>query len=306
MSKSVFVATGLAAAAVLLFAQETSAPNVPVQMIVTVEARHGKDVPPLQREDVMAYQRHERLQVTDVVPQRGDHAGLELFLLVDDSSSSSLGTQLGDLRRFIQAQPVLTAIGIGYMRNGTVDIAQNFTTDHNHAAQALRLPLSSFGAMASPYLSLTDLIKRWPGNSTRREVLMVTSGVDPLGGMGPMNPYLDTAIEQAQRNGIIVYAIYSPGAGHSGHSFYRMNWGQNHLAQLGEETGGETYMLGFGAPVSFEPYLADLAERLSQQYRVTILLKPGNKAGFQDVRFGTEVPNAELVSASRVYVPGSH
>jgi hypothetical protein len=306
MSKSIFVAAGLAAAATVLLSQETSAPNVPVQVIVTVEARHGKDVPSLNLGDVMAYQRHQRLQVTDVVPLRGDHAGLELFVLLDEASGSSLGTQLGDLRQFIQAQPATTAIAIGYMRNGTVDIVQNFITDHSHAAQTLRLPLSSFGAMASPYLSLTDVIKRWPGNSTRREVLMVTSGVDPLGGTGPMNPYLDTAIEQAQRNGIIVYAIYSPGVGHSGHSFYRMNWGQNHLAQLGEETGGETYMLGFGAPVAFEPYLTDVAERLTQQYRVTILVKPGNKAGFQDVRFATEVPNAELVSANRVYVPGSH
>jgi hypothetical protein len=117
---------------------------------------------------------------------------------------------------------------------------------------------------------------------------------------------LDSAIDDAQRHGVIVYAIYSPGLGHSGHSFWRMDWGQNHLAQLGEATGGEAYMLGFGTPVSFEPYLAEIAEHLDRQFRVTVLLKPGKKAGFQDVRFVTEVPTAELVSANRVYVPGTH
>jgi hypothetical protein len=37
-----------------------------------------------------------------------------------------------------------------------------------------------FGAEASPYLSLSDFIKRWPDNNPaipRREVLMITSGI---------------------------------------------------------------------------------------------------------------------------------
>jgi hypothetical protein len=100
-----------------------------------------------------------------------------------------------------------------------------------------------------------------------------------------------------------VYAIYTPSAGHFGHSFWRMNWGQNHLAQIAEETGGEAYMLGFGPPVSFAPYLANVAEHLAHQYLVTFLIKPGNQAGFQAVRLATEVPNAEIVGASKVYVP---
>ena len=78
-----------------------------------------------------------------------------------------------------------------------------------------------------------------------------------------------------------MYAIYTPSAGHFGHSFWRLNWGQNHLAQIAEETGGESYMLGFGPPVSFAPYLTEVAEHLAHQYLVTFLIKPGEKAGFQ-------------------------
>ena len=122
---------------------------------------------------------------------------------------------------------------------------------------------------------------------------------------GLVDPYLDSAIEDAQRNEVIVYGIYMPAAGHSGHSFFRINWGQSHLAQLAEETGGEAYMLGFEPPISFAPYLDDIAAHLMHQYRVTFLMTPERKGGFRDVRFATEVPNAELVAASKVYVAAS-
>ena len=298
--------TVLATSSLLAVVQEKiPAPAVPVQMTVTVEPRHDKEVPELNREDVIVLQKKERLQVTNLVPCRGENAALELFVLIDDASGWSLGSQLNDLRQFIETQPVTTSIGIGYMRNATVDVLQNLTTDHTKAGKSLRLPFGSAGVMPSPFLSLTDLIKRWPASPARHEVVLVTSGVDPLGG-GITNPYLDSAIEHAQRAGIIVYAIYTPSAGHYGHSFWRMNWGQNHLAQIAEETGGEAYMLGFGPPVSFAPYLTDVAEHLAHQYRATFLIKPGEKAGFQAVRLTTEVPNAEIVGASKLYVPAGN
>jgi hypothetical protein len=298
---------GLVSGCIFLLAKskaQTSSDLAPVQTIVTVEARHGKDIPALNREDIQAFQRQERLQVTDLVPLQGANAGLELFFLLDDASNTSIGSQFGDIRHFIEMQPATTAVGIGYMQHGTVAVVQNPTTDHSRAAQALRVPVWS--GEASPYLSLSDLIKRWPGTSGRREVVMVTSGVDPLGGTGPSNPYLDAAIDDAQRNGIVVYAIYMPGAGHAGHSPWLMNWAQSHLGQIAEETGGEAYMLGFGPPVSFAPYLDDVTGHLAHQYRATVLLKKAGKAGFEDVRFATEMANAELLAAKRVYVPAGH
>jgi hypothetical protein len=274
-------------------------------MVVTVEARHGREVPEIKREDVTVRQGKERLQVTDWLPLRGEHAGLELFVLLDDASTpTSLGPQLEDLRRFIDSQPETTAIGVGYMRDGTVDIVQNLTTEHAQAANALRLPLGTVGAMASPYLSIGDLMKRWPEGKVRREILVVSDGIDRFGGVGPANPYLDTAIEQAQCAGIIIHAVYATGVGHYGHTFWRFYWGQNYLSKMASETGGEAYFLGFGNPVSFEPYLEDLTRRLTHQYLLTFLAKRERKPGLQSVKLRTEVPNAELVAADRVYVPG--
>jgi hypothetical protein len=290
-----------------LAAQETSAPAGPsVNLVATVEARHGSNVPTITREDVMVYQGRDRDKVTEWLPLQGDHAGLELFILLDDSSNVSLGSQLEDIRQFILAQPVSTKIGIAYMQNGIAQVMQNLNSDHTLAAKALRLPLGSPGANASPYFSLGDLIKRWPENPERREVIMVTDGIDRYWGSGPDDAYVDTVIEQAQRAGVIVYAIYTPGEGHYGHSYWRTYWGQNYLSQLADETGGEGYYLtGSAPPVSFTPYLSDVSRKLNNQYLLTFIAKPQKKAGMERIKLQTEVPNAELVSADRVYVPAT-
>ncbi len=276
--------------------------SVPVQMTVTVEGTHGKDAPDLAREDVMVFQGRERLPVTEWIALKGERSGLEMFILIDDASAMTLGLQLSDLRNFILSQPSNALVGVGYMRNDFVDVAQNLTTDHAKAANALRLPFGRIASGASPYLALTDLIRRWPTCCVRREVVLVSSGIDPLGGVGPANPYVDVAIEHAQRAGVIVYSIYMPRSGHGSHSFWRMNWGQNYLAQVSEETGGESYMLGFGAPVSFEPYLREIGEHLRHQYSLTFLAKPPGKPGMVPFHVTTEVSNAEIVAAPRIYL----
>jgi hypothetical protein len=292
--------TSLASSQVV--AQQASSSGVAVHMVVTVEPRHGSNVPVINREDVMVYQGHDRDKVTDWLPLQGEHPGIQLFILIDDAANTSLGSQLEDIRQFINAQPSSAAVGVAYMRNGIADILQNPTNDHVQAAKSLRLPLGDAGASASPYFSLVDLIKRWPEAPVRREVLMLSDGIDRFGDSGPSNPYVDSAIEEAQRAGVIIYSIYTPGVGHYGHSFWRMNWGQNYLSRISDETGGESYYLGFGAPVTFAPYLDDLNHRLTRQYLLTFLAKPENKAGFQSFKLRTEVPNAELVAADRVYV----
>jgi hypothetical protein len=225
--------------------------------------------------------------------------------LLDDASGTNLGSQLEDIRKFINSQPATTRIGVGYMRNGTVEITQNLTDDHGSAAKSLRLPIGIAGVNASPYFSVSDLIKRWPEAPVRREILMISDGIDRYGPGGASDPYVDQAVEQAQRAGIVIFSIYSPGTDHFGHTFWRINWGQNFLSQLSDQTGGESFYLGLEAPVSLSPYLDDLSRRLLHQYLLTFLAKPVKKAGMQSVKVRTEVPNAELVSADSVYVPAS-
>ncbi len=203
--RTVVLLAGSVLAAPLLTAQQSPASGTAVHMVVTAEARHGTDVPVIQKEDVMIYQGRDRVKATDGIPLQGDHAELELFLLL---------------------------VGVGYMRNGTVDIVQNLTNDHNKAATSLRLPSGDPGVNASPYFSASDLIKGWPDSPVRREILMVSDGIDRYGIGGASDPYVDQAVEQAQRAGIVIFSIYSPGADHFGHTFWRINWGQNYLSKL--------------------------------------------------------------------------
>jgi len=316
MRPSFFVVVGVLAAAVTFGAYRTaarqgqsqSANGYQAHMTVSVEARHGMEAPVINKEDVIVDEGKEHDKVVSWVPAQGANAGMEFLILVDDSSSTSLGSQIEDLRAFINSQPPTTLIGVGYMQNGTVQMIQNFTQDRTSAAKSLRLPLGAgAGVQASPYFSLSDIAKRWQPNPARprREVLMLTSGVDAYYGGGPIDPYVDQAVADAQRAGITVYSIYVPGTGHARHSFYLNNWGQNYLSELSEMTGGESYWEGFGPAVDFTPYLDELSHQLQHQYLLTFTPKPEKKAGFQRVRLSTETSGVELIAPKSVFVPAT-
>jgi hypothetical protein len=284
------------------FAQSAGSP---VHIVVTVEGHKGAAPPEITGADVMVYENNHRQRVTGWVPLRDDRGGLQLWLLIDDGTDTALGSQLDDLRKFVRDQPSTTQIGIGYLRNGTVETVQVLTADHDLAAKAIRLPFGTPGISASPYLALIDLIHRWPATPQAREVLLISSGIDPDYGSGPSNPYLSRAIDTAQRAGVVVYSIYFGSAGHAGHSYWQINWGQNYLSQLGDETGGEFYWQGASNPVSFAPYLKEISERLRDQYLLTFESTSEGKAGFQGIKLKTEIPHVTLVGPSKVYVPAA-
>ncbi|HME07371.1 MAG TPA: hypothetical protein VKG25_09985 [Bryobacteraceae bacterium] len=274
----------------------------PVQIVVTAEGRHGRTPPEVDRGDVQVYEGKERLLVADWVPLRGPRADLELGILIDDSAGGSLGPQLEDIRSFIRGQGTATAVAVGYMRNGTTVFAQAFSRDHEAAAKSVRLPLSSIGANASPYFALEDLIKKWPASNARHEVILISDGIDFYGGSDPQNPYVQTAIEQAQKAGLVVYCIYASGVGHLSHSLWSVTIGQNFLAELSEGTGGESYNQGFQTPISLTPFLDEIDHRLNSQYRLSFVPKAESKPGMQRIRLHTELPNVDLAAQERVYV----
>jgi hypothetical protein len=266
-------------------------------------------MPEIKREDVLIKRGKERLQVTDWVPAQGNRAGLELFILIDDASDPRIGGQFDELRAFINAQPQSTSIGIGYMRNTTVLIVQEFTTDHAAAAGALRLPFGSPGALGSPYYSVIDLMNRWPASQNRHEVVMVTDGIDrTYHRVGvrrgfSVNPTVDTAGAVAQRTGTMIHTICYPGVGRFHRNYWEAINGQLDMARLSDKTGGESFYLGLQSPVSLSPYLSNLQDTLDNQYLVSFSAKPGKRAGLQSVALSTEVAGVELSTHDAVWVP---
>ena len=293
----------------LLAQEKTPAVTSPARMTVTLRVLgENKRMPEVTREDVRVIQDTQRLNVTGWEPARGDRAGLDLFILIDDASDSSVGIQLDDLRSFINAQPSTTAVGVGYMRNGTVQITQDFTTEHNQAAKALRLPMASNGAYGSPYLSVIDLMNRWPEDANRREVLMVTDGIDRFRGglhyhgLSFISPDVDSASSVAQRTGTIIHTIFTRGVGRLASNFWEITNGQNGMAKLSDETGGESFFLGTQNPVSFKPYLDSLQGTLDNQYILEFQAIQGKKSQPKYVQLSTEIAGVEFNSADSVWV----
>lgn len=285
-----------------LSAQETSTGRA----IVTVNSKSAEDVTTVPRRTISVYENRKLQDVAGWVPLRGERSGLQLVVLLDDSSRGNLGLQLNDLRSFITGLPPTTQVAIGYMRNGAPNLAQNFTSDHAQAVKSLRLPSGTAGVNGSPYFCLSALVKQWPGgdSNVRREVIMVTDGVDRYSGAryDPENPYVQAATSDAQKAGVIVYSIYYRGAGSFDRNFVVTDGGQNYLTQVSAATGGKVYLEGFGNPVSFAPFLSDIQRKLQNQYELSFVSTA--KPGLQEIRVKTSQPNTNLEYPSRVPVGG--
>lgn len=284
--------------------------SVPVSMTVTANVAASKRMPEISRDDVVVRQGKSRVQVTGWEPARGNRAGLELFILIDDASDPQLSLHYDDLRTFIMSQPASTLVGVGYMRNARVQIAQDLTANHQLAAQALRIPLRYPGAYASPYLSVTDLMRRWAVDQNRREVLMFTSGIGrerhrAFWHRGYQNDAdVDTAIAVAQRTGTNIFSIYTPASLLNRQRYWDGMNGQMNMSRLSDSTGGTAFYLGLHSPVTIQPYLSELQRMFNNQYILSFTAKGGKKSGLQPVKLSTEVAGVDFAAHDAVWVAG--
>jgi hypothetical protein len=310
-----------------LTARPQAAKTVQVHMVITNVARKaGTELPALQASNVKVKVGKNFLSVSQLIPAQGQAANLQLMILIDDTlNSTAVGNNLTDLKGFIGSQPPTTVIGVAYMSNAGANVVQNFTADHDLAVKAVRLPRGTTSTMDSPYLSLISLVKAWPQQNVRREVLMITDGIDrlrsqtpgpdrlgPRYGMGPTYHTMPTisvdatsASEISQRYNVLVHSIYSPGIGGPERGSWSAQMGLSGLTKIADETGGECFSLGTSNPVSFKPYLETLQKLFNSQYFLVFGAVPKNKGGFQYVKVTTDLPNSKILAPDNVWVPGA-
>jgi len=284
------------------FSRAQMAPAHPGTVTFTVTAVGKKEAtPPIALDDVQLSFGKERKQIADW--KREDR--LALAILIDDSLDSTAAGQWDYLKEFIMAQPPSTVIAIGYIRNNSTMVAQDFTNNHELAAKALRIPIGVGALGSSPYLAASDMLKRWPDTGFRRTLILVTSGIDYFrgSGFGTFSPDLDPLIQRAQRQNTNVWPVYYPSAGHRGHGFYLVSNAQNNLEKLAEGTGGESYYLGVMAPVSLKPYFDEISTHLSNQYLLTFAGGGGAKGKYQNIKIKTEIKDVEFFYPSSVFIP---
>lgn len=277
--------------------------GVPVKMLVTIGHHYGQTPPVLTKDDLLVTERVDPVPVTQLIPLRDEHAGLDLFLLVDNYSNCEPGSKFEELSRFILSQPATTAVGVAYIQNGQLRIAQNPTADHKRAVEALSTPEGS--KPATPFVPLAQLIRTWPQGANRRAVLMISNGINPAADGKPQDQSAEDALEAAQRAGISLYVIYHPSADYLKTDSTKLYNGQVELAHVADETGGEAYFLGFGPLPSLAPFLADLSDHLANQYLLEFLATPAEGAGeMRRITVRTKIPGLEVMTANQVWIPG--
>ena len=298
------LALSLAAALVVpaAFAQNESADTV-ATTVVTVLPKANEAVPTIPQSAIGVKVNGKSVQPTTWQPY--GQGEVQLVMLIDNSARTSLGRNLDDMETFIKNLPPNVSVGVAYMQNGAAMFTAPFTKDHAAAAKTIHLPGGSPGSNASPYFCLEDLAKRWPAarSEARREVLMVTDGVDEYNlRYDPEDPYVQAAMSEANRAGLVVFSIYFRDQGRLSRSGYETNAGQNYLFEVADATGGNVYYEGLSNPVSFSPFLTDLARRLENQYELGLPVTPVKKASFADLKIKADIGAIKLRAANRVAV----
>ena len=244
--------------------------------------------------------------ITGFTPLRDPQSKVEMVVLIDGGARSSLGLQMSDIAKFIESLRPDTKVAVAYMMDGRAALGGPLTTDHESALRGLHLTAGrgEAGISGSPYFCLSDLAKNWPSSDARarREVVMITDGVDYYDmRYDPDDPYVRSAVDDAVRARLMVYAIYWQ----SGDRFDRTNYGagsgQNLLAQVAENTGGKSYWQGTGNPLSLVPYFADIDRRLNNQYELDFMTVLGDKPQMQTIKL-TVSAHAKVTAPQEVYV----
>ena len=195
---------------------------------------------------------------------------LNLAVLIQDDLVSRVGNELRETAEFIRTLPAGSSVMVGYVRAGSLQVRQPFTTDLEAAARALRVPVASTSASPyNPYVQLRDAIKLFPaGGENRNALLLVSDGLDTSRGFDFSSSVdsidLERAVSAAKERGVAVYSFYAPSAGLTSWNSRAVSFGQSALNRVSDETGGRAFFQGSDF-VTFNAYFSRLAKTLNEQ-----------------------------------------
>lgn len=256
--------------------------SIPISIFTKEELKEGRPEEFIQADRLIVRENKEEQTILSI--RSVEEAPLALAVLVQDDLSSAFNLQIRDLKTFIRSLPRGSRVMVAYVRGGTLQIRQKFTTDLDRAAESLRIVASSSAvAPRNPYDGVVDALDRFDAlPAGRRAVLLISDGLDASQGLQNSTPTqsldLDRAILRAQRRSVAVFSFYTPATlTVTGNSNLILN-GQGSLARLSDETGGRAFFQGSVAPISFDPFFRDLKLLLSRQFLLSYLsthMNPG-------------------------------
>jgi hypothetical protein len=296
------VLAGLMAAGLLLMTAQAYAQSTGQgHAVVTVFSKHSEVAPTIVQQDVSVKANGRDATVTGWAPFKGPTDGLELVVLID-SGARNMGREFEEIGHFVESLSPDTKVAVGYMQNGYVAMAGPLTSDHKQAVSGLHLPA---GPTTNPYFSLSSLAQKWPSqdHTVRHEVLMFSDGVDPENRrFDPDDPYVQSAIRDSVRAGLVVYTIYWRTPVDRSDSALTQDGGQSLMNELSEATGGYNYWAGSGNPVSFQPYFDDLLRRFDNQYALDFTAKVDRKPAVESVKIKVDGIGLQVTAPQQVFV----
>jgi hypothetical protein len=266
--------------------------------VITVLSKHGELTPDVTQHEVSARVDGKDAEVTGWTPLKGDKGALELVVLID-AGAHSLGSQLDEIKDFIQGQGPQTKIAVGYMQNGAAVMAGPLSADRGRVAGEIHLPV---GPTTNPYFSLSDLAHHWPSQdrNARREVLMLSDGVDPENRrFDPDDLYVQSAIKDSLRAGLVVFTLFFT---ERNSLSVTVNGGQNLMNELTEATGGFSYGMGTENPIGFRRFFDDLERRFANQYALEFTTRHEHKPGIETFKLKVEGMGVQVTAPQQVCV----
>src|SRR5215212_9327319 len=138
------IAVGFALFSATVFGQSESvagnggsrASGKPVTVPVTIRVKEETE---LQNIDLSI---HEDGEPQTIISVRGigTNSPITLAVLIQEDLVPSVGNEIKDLANFTRQLPKGSRVMVGYLRTGTLQVKQRFTTDVERAASALRPP----------------------------------------------------------------------------------------------------------------------------------------------------------------------
>ncbi len=271
--------------------------SIPVSIYTKEELRAGRTEELLQVDVLTVTENGQPKKVLSV--RSVEDAPLAVAILIQDDLAGNFNLQLTDIREFIRGLPEGSRVMVGYLRSGSMETRQRFTTDRDRAARALRIVASSSAVSPrNPYDGVRDALERFDAlPAGRRAILLVSDGLDTsqeIAGATPsQSTDLERAVQNAQRKGVAVFSFYSPTVITERGGSQRILFGQSSLQKLSDETGGRAFFSGSSAPVSFRPFLRDLNLLLTRQFFLTYLSE-NMKRGYYRVEVKSSNPAVKI------------
>jgi len=225
---------------------------------------------------------------------------ITLAVLIQDDLVTSASNEIKPIGEWIRKLPAGSRVMVAYIKAGSLQVRQKFTSDLDKAARALRMPLGVASASPyNPYVEVIEGLNRFESQpSGRRSMLLISDGLDVARGVDSSSATqsldLQRAINEAQRRSVAIYSFFEPSITlNQSNNGLLIGNAQSSLERLSSETGGRAYFQGTGAPVSFDPFLKDLDDRLQKQLAVTFL-STHLKKGFHKLQIRSVTPGIEL------------